>query len=111
MAYLNQSKNFNTLYVVGSTESVPGINPVAFISIHYMLLVQSIMKEQLQKQYQISIHYMLLVQMGIELEVGELYYFNTLYVVGSKATESPILITKEFQYIICCWFNNAHIHI
>gem|GEM_PF-2336281 len=54
------------------------------ISIHYMLLVQSLHKWLTVHQTIISIHYMLLVQTNKNTNLSQNYLF---------------------QYIICCWFN------
>ena len=90
---------FNTLYVVGSTFSIWIKQNIKFVSIHYMLLVQS-SKEKLEAMH------MLLVQTLPVFRWCFYFCFNTLYVVGSKSNSSKTacLSLILFQYIICCWF-------
>ena len=101
------SRCFNTLYVVGSKRVWFNHHPYSIVSIHYMLLVQSILDVSLQGDelfqyiiccwfklalliassfFSVSIHYMLLVQ------------FSCIPLSNS--------ICPLFQYIICCWFND-----
>ena len=99
---------FNTLYVVGSkTATIIGTQRSS-VSIHYMLLVQSIFNRFTYSLYIVSIHYMLLVQCFFKssffksTRVSIHYMLLVQFLIVVK-----ISLISVFQYIICCWFKYA----